>query len=238
MVNDPHARGIGGRGWGTPRCFRTPPYQGHVPLPRGASERCSTPTPRQEVGAPLHLPPPPCAGAAPQDRAGAGAVAGGGGGGGADSPGAAAAAAAAPRASRGARSAPPPAPGAGPRLLPLHPSFSSEPGCFKAEIARPQRGRRKISWDRGVRDPALFHSGGSRTWDHDPLLPQNPGRGPGRQPLCSETAQSGIPGTSGPRTQGTETPTRSILRPRNPPLPASSSLVPSTAGPRTSSPAV
>lgn len=64
-VNHPHARGIGGRGWGGPRCFGTPPFQNHVPLPRGSQEtlqhshsrvgdpRTSAPYPRP------HAPGPP-----------------------------------------------------------------------------------------------------------------------------------------------------------------------------------
>lgn len=147
-VNHPHARGIG---WGAPRCFGTPPHSGTTcPSPGAARRRCSTPTPGSEIRAPLPLPPPPRARAAPRDGAGAGAVARGRGG--ADSPGAApAAAAAAPRAGRGASSAPPPAPVAGPRLLPSHPLLLPLRTCgLKAEITRPQRGRRALSPDLGV----------------------------------------------------------------------------------------
>lgn len=78
-VNDPHARGIGGRGRGTPGCLRDPPSRATCPSPGAASECCSTRTLGREIRAPLHLPPPPRAGAAPQDRPGAGARAGGGG---------------------------------------------------------------------------------------------------------------------------------------------------------------
>ena len=144
-VNHPHARGIGGRGWGAPRCFGTPPSRTTCPSPGAAWRRCSTPTPGSEIRAPLPRPAPPCARAAPGDGAGAGALAGGGGG--ADSPGAApaaaaaaAAAATAPRAGRGASSAPPPAPVAGPRLLPSHPLLLPLRTCgFLAEIAPSRR---------------------------------------------------------------------------------------------------
>lgn len=52
-VNHPHARGIGGRGWGGPRCFGTPPSRTTCPSPGAARRRCSTPTPGSEIRAPL-----------------------------------------------------------------------------------------------------------------------------------------------------------------------------------------
>lgn len=163
MDKHPHAGRWVGEVGVHPGVSGPPPSRATCPSPGAASKLCGTPTPGRAIRAPLHLPPPPRAGAAPQDGAGTGAVAGGGGG--ADSPGAAAAAAAAaaPLAGRGARSAPPPAPVAGPRLLPLHSLLLSLRTCgLKAEIAWPQRGRREISPDRGVREPARFHSQGCR----------------------------------------------------------------------------
>lgn len=103
-VNDPHAQGISGRGWGTPRCFGIPPFQGHVPLPRAAGERRSTPTPRGR-SARLCTAPAPRARTAPHDPAGAGAVPGEGRSG---LTGAAAAAAARAPAAVPARLLPPP----------------------------------------------------------------------------------------------------------------------------------
>lgn len=77
-VNDSYAQGIGGQGWGAPRCFGPSLSRATCPSPGAARECCSTPTPGSEIGVPLHLPPPSRAGAVPEDRAGAGAVAGGG----------------------------------------------------------------------------------------------------------------------------------------------------------------
>lgn len=76
-INDPHAQGVGRRGWGTPRCVGTPPpsFQGHLPLPRGsqrAPQHSHSPAGDRRASAPT---PPPRARAAPKDRAGAGAVA-------------------------------------------------------------------------------------------------------------------------------------------------------------------
>lgn len=226
MDKHPHAGRWVGEVGVHPGVSGPPPSRATCPSPGAASKLCGTPTPGRAIRAPLHLPPPPRAGAAPQDGAGTGAVAGGGGG--ADSPGAAAAAAAAaaPLAGRGARSAPPPAPVAGPRLLPLHSLLLSLRTCgLKAEIAWPQRGRREISPDRGVREPARFHSQGCRGLRSRASAPLG---SRGLPPSPPQTERSGTPVDSSPRTKP---PNPSILRPGTPLLP-----VPPPGGPRSPDP--
>lgn len=216
-VNHPHARGIGGRGWGGPRCFGTPPLpEPRAPPPGQPGDAAALPLPGRRSAHLCPLPAPPCARAAPRDGAGAGALAGGGGG--ADSPGAApAAAAAAPRAGRGASSAPPPAPVAGPRLLPSPPLLLPFRTCgFQAEIARPQRGRRALSPAEASETQRTFTAEETETGDQDPLLPPEiQGPQPPAPPLLEK---SGTRVISSPRTLGTELPTPSVLRCSNSPL--------------------
>ena len=220
-VNHPHARGIGGRGWGTPRCFGTPPSRATCPLPRGDQQtlqhshsragdpRTSAPTP-----APTRRGRPP------------GWAWGGGCGRGRGrsrltrscrrrrrrrrrrrSP------ARRPRCQLGSSprpcrrsAAPPPAPPpSSPRNLRLQSPNSAAAARKKGDFPRPRRLRRSAlpqTWMQRSEIMTLCSPRIQGSWTSAPPLSE----------------KSGAPVISFPRTQGTELPTPSILRSRNPPL--------------------
>lgn len=183
-VNHPHARGIGGRGWGGPRCFGTPPFQNHVPLPRGSQEtlqhshsRVGDPRTSAPYPCPRAPGPPPGMGLGrglwqregeerthpelplpppPQPRAPAAVP---------------------------ARLLPPPLSqvlGSSPRT----PSFFPfEPAAFKPK-SRGRRGRRALSPAEASETQRAFTAEETETGDQDPLLPPR-SKGPSPQPLLS-----------------------------------------------------